>query len=165
MEFCQIAFQPPHPQANGCFVGTIFAENWYFFLNSGFDFRNWYFDNDYGQTFVWTSLVLRRGFPWKWLKISAVLKASLMPLLARVTQRSIHTYTYSTVVLHPSMTCYFIQISRLLELQIWIKWWSWYIWILYAVWCKHKYLANWWESKWIWQIWQMPRGRSKFSKV
>ena len=27
MEFCQIAFQPPHPQANGRFVGTIFAEN------------------------------------------------------------------------------------------------------------------------------------------
>ena len=50
------------------------------------------------QNSVWTSLVLRRGFPWKWLKISAVLKASVMPLLARVTQRSIHTYTYSTVV-------------------------------------------------------------------
>ena len=27
MEFCQIAFQPPRPQANGCFVETIFAEN------------------------------------------------------------------------------------------------------------------------------------------
>ena len=27
MEFCQIAFQPPHPQANGRFVGTFFAEN------------------------------------------------------------------------------------------------------------------------------------------
>ena len=27
MEFCQIAFQPPHPQANERFVGTIFAEN------------------------------------------------------------------------------------------------------------------------------------------
>ena len=26
-EFCQIAFQPPPPQANGRFVGTIFAEN------------------------------------------------------------------------------------------------------------------------------------------
>ena len=29
MEFCQIAFHPP--QANGRFVGTIFAENHYFF--------------------------------------------------------------------------------------------------------------------------------------
>ena len=27
MEFCQIAFQPPHPEANGRFVGTISAEN------------------------------------------------------------------------------------------------------------------------------------------
>ena len=27
MEFCQIAFQPPRPQANGRFVGTIFVEN------------------------------------------------------------------------------------------------------------------------------------------
>ena len=26
-EFCPIAFQPPHPQANERFVGTIFAEN------------------------------------------------------------------------------------------------------------------------------------------
>ena len=26
-EFCQIAFQPPYPQANGRFVGTIFAKN------------------------------------------------------------------------------------------------------------------------------------------
>ena len=25
--FVQIAFQPPHPQANGRFVGAIFAEN------------------------------------------------------------------------------------------------------------------------------------------
>ena len=31
MEFCQIAFPPPPPQANGRFVGTIFAENQYFF--------------------------------------------------------------------------------------------------------------------------------------
>ena len=27
MEFCQIVFQSPRPQANGRFVGTIFAEN------------------------------------------------------------------------------------------------------------------------------------------
>ena len=31
MEFCQIAFQPPRPQENGRFVGTIFAENQLFF--------------------------------------------------------------------------------------------------------------------------------------
>ena len=27
MEFCQIAFQPPPPQANGPFGATFFAEN------------------------------------------------------------------------------------------------------------------------------------------
>ena len=44
-EIRQIAFQPPHPQANGRFVGAIFAENLSIFENSGFDFGNGYFDD------------------------------------------------------------------------------------------------------------------------
>ena len=40
---------PPPPQANGRFVGAIFAENLSIFENSGFDFGNGYFDNYYGQ--------------------------------------------------------------------------------------------------------------------
>ena len=31
-------------------MGAIFAENLSIFENSGFDFGNGYFDNDYGQT-------------------------------------------------------------------------------------------------------------------
>ena len=63
------------------------------------------------------------------------------------------TYTYSTVVLHPSITCCFIQISRLLELQIWIKWWSWYIWILYG-----PFGAN-------INIWQIVRRANEFGNL
>ena len=48
--FVQIAFQPPHPQANGRFVGAIVAENLSIFENSGCDFGNGYFDDYYGQT-------------------------------------------------------------------------------------------------------------------
>ena len=49
-EFFQIAFQPPRLQANGRFVGAIFAENLSIFENSGFDFGKRYFDDYYGQT-------------------------------------------------------------------------------------------------------------------
>ena len=41
---------PPPSQANGRFVGAIFAENLSIFENSGFDFGNGYFDNNYGET-------------------------------------------------------------------------------------------------------------------
>ena len=72
--FVQIAFQPPHPQANGRFVGAIFAENLSIFENSGFDFGNGYFDDYYGQTLfldcILMDIMIYNGEIW--CKLSAL---------------------------------------------------------------------------------------------
>ena len=72
--FVQIAFQPPHPQANGRFVGAIFAKNLSIFENSGFDFGNGYFDDYYGQTLfldcILMDIMINNGEIW--CKLSAL---------------------------------------------------------------------------------------------
>ena len=73
-EFGQIAFQPPHPQANGRFVGAIVAENLSIFENSGCDFGNGYFDDYYGQTLfldcILMDIMIYNGEIW--CKLSAL---------------------------------------------------------------------------------------------
>ena len=44
--FCQIAFQPPAPQANGRFVAGIFRPKLPNSFKRRFDFRNGHFDNN-----------------------------------------------------------------------------------------------------------------------
>ena len=72
--FVQIAFQPPHPQANGRFVGAIFAKNLSIFENIGFDFGNGYFDDYYGQTLfldcILMDIMIYNGEIW--CKLSAL---------------------------------------------------------------------------------------------
>ena len=55
---CPNSVSTPPPQANGRFVGAIFAENLSIFENSGFDFGNGYFDDYYGQTLFLDAILI-----------------------------------------------------------------------------------------------------------
>ena len=71
---CPNSVSTPPPQANGRFVGAIFAENLSIFENSGFDFGNGYFDDYYGQTLfldcILMDIMIYNGEIW--CKLSAL---------------------------------------------------------------------------------------------